>query len=468
MKKKEAIQKKKGMRLMNKSEFRGMGQVFKYTLVQYIKTPSVIVTFIIMMVCAMAVFPFLAMKNGKKVAHVNNIEKVYVINETSIEDPDFSQAIIDEDSLSGITFEYATEDKEELEERIKEDGANEVIICITLDISRGGYILDVLYSDTSDVKYDDASELGQVAGTWLQDYKFSSLSLSEATSDMAFASVDFEIIDANDYMADENVIEGIGDDDFWIVYLSIFIAYMVIALASGLISGKIVEEKSNRIVEYLMTTVRPMALITGKIFAMMVVTLVNCLALAGAGFISSKISSAIWHESASELVGGYFSADTLSRISLPVAILCVAFILIGIMIFGVVAGLFGASVTKMEELQQGMKGYTFMLLISFFLAYGALMVMTSNGTNPFIYFTMFFPLTAPMVMPGAILIGKIGFVAGVISAVIGIVTIVILFWFVSLVYEGVIMSNGSVVTFKSMLSMAKQRLSGKKVQANEK
>ena len=233
------------------------------------------------------------------------------------------------------------------------------------------------------------------------------------------------------------------------------------ALSGGLISGKIVEEKTNRIVEYLMTTVRPMALITGKILAMILVTFINTAVIAICGVISAQISKNVFGKTAGELMGNFVSGDALSNFSAMNIVLCVAIILLGIFIYGIIAGLFGASVTKMEELQQGMRGYTMILLVAFLTSYATLMIMNSKGFNSFVYFTMYFPLTSSMVMPGAIFIGEASLAGALICIALQAVVACLLLWFVSLVYESVIVSNGEVIKFRQMFNLAMQQLKSK-------
>lgn len=449
---------------MNKSEFRGLGNVFRFTLEQYVKTKSYIITLIFMAVFALAIFPFIAIRNGNEAKTENTVEKVYIINESSMENPDFSIATKDDEKYSSVVFEYTEKSEETLKEEIVSSKENAVILVIKLDLELGGFILDISYDGESDVDFTSAKGLGNLLSEWIQQYKIECLGLKDAVIDMVNCDVDFEVFSQGEFDEIESgaAALGIGDSDYWLVYAMIFVSYMVIAMSSGLISSKVVEEKSNRIVEYLMTTVRPLALVGGKILAMIVVTLINCLTVAICGFASSKISNKIWGVGAGSLMKNYLTVESVKSFSVVNITFCIILIILGVLIFGMLAGLFGSTVTKMEELQQGMKGYTMILLISFLMSYAALMIMSAKGFNPFVYATMYFPLTAPMVMPGAILIGKASLVGMILSVVLLLVVAIIFLWFISLVYESVIMTNGSVVTFKQMLSVAKQRLSGKK------
>ena len=132
--------------------------------------------------------------------------------------------------------------------------------------------------------------------------------------------------------------------------------------------------------------------------------------------------------------------------------------MLGIFIYGIIAGLFGASVSKMEELQQGMRGYSMLILVAFLLSYASLMVMQDKGFNAFVWFTVFFPFTSSMVMPGAMCLGEVTILGVIACIVIQIVSALILLWFVSLIYEGVIVATGEPIKIGKMFTMAKQKL----------
>ena len=452
---------------MNKKEFRGLKQVFIYTFSQYIKTPSYIVTLVLMAIAALAVFPFMAKfgNGGTEGESENSIEKVYVINDSGVElDDEALSSSLDADSIyEDVSFEIFEGDEDEtesLKSEITEKGGYDIILSIERDLEMGGFRVEASYDSDGDLSRMNVSSLAEVFADWFYEYKTGSLALNDNVKDMVDGKVNYEIISDIEYLGllegEEN--EAIGQSGFWVVYTAIFVSYMIIAMSSGLISSKIVEEKANRIVEYLMTTVRPMALVTGKILAMMLVTFINCGVIGICAYISSAVSKKLFGKAAGELLINYVDAETLGNISVPMIILAVVIILLGIFIYGIIAGLFGASVSKMEELQQGMRGYSMLILIAFLLSYGALMVMQDKGLNVFVWFTVFCPFTSSMVMPGAMCLGEVS-MAGILACIaIQIVTALVLLWFVSLIYEGVIVATGEPVKFSKMMTMAKQKL----------
>ena len=451
---------------MNKNEFRGLKEVFIYTFSQYVKTKSYIITTIIMAFAALVVFPFMAaFGKGSGSETENKVEKVYVINNSDVvlDDEALTSSLNANDIYDGVSFEIYKgneEETESLKSEIVENSASEVILTIERDLELGGFTVEASYDGDGILSRDNVSDIASVFADWFYDYKTGSLSLKDDVKDIVTGDVSYEIINDYDFL---NEIEGaeteaIGQSGFWVVYTAIFVSYMIIAMSSGLISSKIVEEKANRIVEYLMTTVRPMALITGKIMAMMLVTFINCGVVGICAFISSKVAKNLFGKTGADLLTSYVDAETLSNISADRIVLAIIVIMLGIFIYGIIAGLFGASVSKMEELQQGMRGYSMLILVAFLLSYASLMVMQDKGFNAFVWFTVFFPFTSSMVMPGAMCLGEVTILGVIACIVIQIVSALILLWFVSLIYEGVIVATGEPIKIGKMFTMAKQKL----------
>lgn len=450
---------------MKKSEYAGFAQVFRFTFTQAVRSKSLIITTLIMCLIALIAFPLLNLYNKPDGNYESPVEKVYVINETGMSSLPYSEAFAEEKGYDKVVFEETTKTVEALTKEISEtnsdddntDKVNELVLHLSLDAETGGYLFDFYRDPASEVEVDDVSSMAELLKEWFEKYKVSVLDADEDTLEMVGKVVDYTFLDYEEYLeTDEHEI--ISDADYNVVYAFLFVAYMVIIMAASMVATKVVEEKANRVVEYLMTTVRPMALVLGKVVAMLLVTVGEIALIAICGFASNKLSSmALGIENSTDSLAGFLSAEALKSLSVGNVAVCIAMVGVGILIYGLLAGLFGASVSKMEDLQQGLKAYNFIILISFFAAFAACEMMWTVGINGFVNFTLVFPLTSVFIMPGALLIGKAS-VAMIIAAIaLQIVTAVIVLRIVSLIYESIIVMNGNPVTFKQMIAIARRR-----------
>lgn len=452
---------------MKSSDFRGFKSVFKFTMGQSLKQKSLIVTFVILLLFSLAMPVISKLKNNKKVIMVDTIDKVYLINETNLANIPLSDMAEDYGYMNAIEVIETNDSVEKICEMLEDEEKTgeekkSVLIHATIDPNKGGYVFTAYYSADSKVDSDDLTQFTSDINAWFNVYKASSMDVSDDALELIKKPIKTVIIEYDDYVATEKEAK-ISMTQYNMIYIVLMVFFMVINFASSMVANKIAEEKSNRIVEYLLTTVRPMALIVGKIAATVLIALVQIL-LIGVGLIaSSKVANKLFPaEGPVNSTESFFSLDALKGMNIGTLLLCLLFLFFGVVIFCFISGLFAASVTKMEELQQTLKIYTFILMLSFFAAFASVMIMLIKGVNGYVKFTMILPLTSTLIVPGALLIGQATVAEVVVSLILLAVTAVALLWFVSVVYENVIVSNGGIVSFKTMFSMAKGSLGNKK------
>lgn len=440
--------------IMNRSEYSGFTQVFRFTFIQAWKSNALKITTILLVVLMLLCFPVMSyFQNDGEEEY--NIEKVYVTGNLGINAEEITEGL--ESVYEGKIPEFVETDKtkDELVEQISEEHSNEVIMIA--DINEETYSFEFrFYSDPdSGVSDSETYTLAENVTDWFDEYRLHMLDADEEISEMINKPVSYDVTDISKYSKDDEP-DIISQEDYMIVYVILMVSYMVIIMSSNMVASKVIEEKANRVVEYLMTTVRPMALVTGKIVAMLLSAVIEFGLILGAGLVSSKISEMMFETTTSSVMEKYISMDIIKNISVPNMIACILFFAIGIYMYGLVAGLFGASVSKMEDLQQGTKAYSMIVLIAFLLSLTATEMMWTIGINGFVKAMLLIPFTSVFLIPGAIIIGKVGIVYIIIAVVLQLVTIVIIQKLVSLIYETIIVMNGNPIKPVEMFRIAKQ------------
>ncbi len=462
---------------MKSSEFRGFSQVFRFTLVQALKQKSYIITLIIMVLFSIAVFPVMKLVGNSK-EDDTSIEKVYYINETNLKELSLDKIADEYEYLKDIEFVETTDTVEtvcqKLDEAAANDGAEDnsadksaVLVDAYVDLETGGYIFKVYFSTNSKINEDDANTFSDSLKDWFTEYKISVMDVDEELLKDITTPVSSEVIEYDEFVSMDEV-KIITPSQYNMIYIMLMVFYMVIIMCASLVANKVVEEKANRIVEYLMTNVRPMALMLGKITAMLVAGVGEVLLILISGFASYKISEYIWPSEGPTMIGNLLDFGAIKGLGPVNVAICILIMVVGIFMYGLIAGLFGASVSKMEEVQQGLQIFTMIILVAFFASMIAANLMWSVGINGFVRFVMIFPLTSVMLLPGVIIIGEAGLIEVIISLVLMVATALFILWFISLIYESVIVMNGSIVSVKTMFGMAKDSLKkDKEVLVNE-
>ena len=448
---------------MKSSDFRGMGMVFKFTFLQMFKSKSFIIGFALMRLFAVGLFPVYAIINREDKASKSEIENLYVINESGISNLDYDALTGGDKNYADIKVVETTDSVEELEKKISEKHSNDTILKITFDQSSFSYNLDFSFDDKSDLSFIDTEDFSSYAKEWFDEQKIAATGASAEAIETIRKDINVKVRDTEDYLSEKEV-DIISSDDYSIVYAVIMILYFLVMFVSNVVATKIVEEKANRIVEYLMTNIRPMALITGKVLAGTLAVTIQLVSVLVLGIISKTVTSHITGNDFKNIAGG-MSGRLISMLSVPKVLLIILIIATGVVLYSCLAGLFGATVTKMEEVQQGMKIYTMILVISFIVAIIASELMWTVGINSFVKFTFFFPFTSAMMLPGAIFIDKVSTLTIVISILIMLAVTLLLVYFIALEYEALIVNNSGVVSLKQMISLAR---SAGKAKANRK
>lgn len=193
----------------------------------------------------------------------------------------------------------------------------------------------------------------------------------------------------------------------------------------------VVEEKSTRVVEVLLATIRPRQLLAGKVLGigllglgqLLLIAVVTLTAVVGGGLADLP-------EGAAGAIASAFG-----------------WFLLGFAFYACLFAVAGALVSRQEELQSAVTPLTLLLVLSFFAAFPTL----QDPTGTIARVATYFPPSAPMVLPvrvaqGAISGGEIAASVGVMLAVIGLLVPL-----AGRVYRGAILHTGSRVGLREVL-----------------
>lgn len=181
---------------------------------------------------------------------------------------------------------------------------------------------------------------------------------------------------------------------FLVPYLLAIFLIMTIFSSSGYLLQSVAEEKENRIVEIIISSVRPTELMAGKVLGLGALGLTQVL---------------IWLGSAWGFTGGMATLlAVVGSIGIParVFVLGVVYYLLGYLLYAVLMAGVGALGTTMRESQQLAGIFSFIAVIPYMLA-SFVMV---NPNAPLARVFSFFPLTAPTMMMLRVPMGEVPWV----------------------------------------------------------
>jgi ABC-2 type transport system permease protein len=215
--------------------------------------------------------------------------------------------------------------------------------------------------------------------------------------------------------------EGIAFAASLLLYLQL-IGYGL-AVASG-----VVEEKASRVVELLLATVEPRAIVAGKIIGIGALGLVQLALTAVVGLAAASASGAI------ELEAG--DAGTLAVVLL--------WFLLGYLLWAALFAVAGVIVSRQEDLQASSTALTMLLVVGYLLAFPTL--DDPNGTLAVV--CSLFPLFSPIIMPIRVALGEAG--AGEIAASLALLVlgIALLVPLGARIYERAVLRMGKPMKFR--------------------
>lgn len=173
-----------------------------------------------------------------------------------------------------------------------------------------------------------------------------------------------------------------GDDGFTLVYVFGLILMLSLFWGGGYLMQSVVKEKENRVIEIILSSVKPVPLLLGKIMAMGLASLIQVATLLGAAlFIMTR-------------AGDTFGVLQGFEIDPQALVIAIVYFILGFLLFGSAMAAIGALTSSMRESQNYVTFVTLPAVIPFFFL--TMFAEEPNGT--FATVLSIFPLTSPLSM----------------------------------------------------------------------
>lgn len=222
--------------------------------------------------------------------------------------------------------------------------------------------------------------------------------------------------------------------------------YMFVLSYGAMVMQSVIEEKTNRIVELLVSSVKPFQLMMGKIIGVMLVGLSQLVLWAVMlGVILAVVSEGFGVSVLSPEVKTMLTALT----NLPYVEIGVMFLLMfigGYLLYASFFAATGASINEQEDSNQFVVPVTMITLFGLYAA----MYSIENTDGPLAFWSSLFPLTSPIVMMVRIPFG-VPLWQEVLSVVLLYVTAFLMIWLGGKIYRVGILMYGKKPTMKEIM-----------------
>lgn len=251
--------------------------------------------------------------------------------------------------------------------------------------------------------------------------------------------------------------EYFGTDDFLSVFpiqygFSILVL-MLCVFSSSFIIRSVVDEKASKLVELLMVSVKPLALITGKILAVMVYVFGQFAAMFVCLWLSFFLTPMFLDTTA---VDRALAASPVfsSLLSFDLWTLVVAFVslILGYLTFSILAGLVGVGCSTVEDMEPA----SLSAMIPVLAGYIVSCVSTGFHGGSALFFALC-PIVSVFCAPVSYALGNIGLGTLCLSWILQAVVVFLLARLCAGVYGALILYKGSRIRFKQLFAIAKQQ-----------
>lgn len=225
------------------------------------------------------------------------------------------------------------------------------------------------------------------------------------------------------------------------IYVLFFLLYMVILLYGMNVARSIIEEKTSRVFEILLATIRPEEMMAGKVIGVGSVGLTQVAAWL---LTTILLTTGSWLQA----VTGQSAHISLSA---PQLIYFVIFFLLGYLLYSSIAAALGAMVNSEQELQQ-LNMFLVMPLAGCMFALGPVI---SNPSGPIARFISLIPFCTPLIMYLRISLAPPPMWEIALSILLMVVTIYGILWCASRIYRVGILMYGKRPNFSEIMRWLK-------------
>ena len=219
-----------------------------------------------------------------------------------------------------------------------------------------------------------------------------------------------------------------------IAYGGLVLMYIaVLSYGAWTLTG-VTEEKSNRVVEVLLATVKPWQLLAGKVLGIGLLGLAQFVFTIAAALVAIRIT-------------GVFELPALPIDSM---LMLVLWFLLGFSVYSILFGAAGSLVSRMEDAQTASTPLTMVALIGFFASFQVL----NDPDGLLAVILTFVPLTAPFVVPVRFALESIDPIQLVASVVVTVISIAGLVRFAGRVYAGGLLQFGQRLKWREAFQSA--------------
>lgn len=441
-----------------KDNFRGWTSVYAFTFSQATKGAGfkLVTTLVTLIILGTFVVMNLVVakpdKNNKDEA--SPIQAVYVLDNSGLKPTNYKEMIKQSEDIKFKHIDFIAATEKSSAEVIRAAGANSSETIAAIISAKGtDYELKAVIPEGSNIKKNQAETLLKLMSSAFESNKLMQAGLS---TEQLIAVLKPAVVSYSEVGESTNVITKVIKIAAPMLFS--FIMYFMLLLYGQTISKSVSTEKTSKLMEVLLTSVHPYAMITGKVLAVTSMALLQFVTWLIAVFAGLYGGNAVAHaiypqyeNSAITIIN--FLKDNIGEtaLTLPAVLLAIIFFCLGFLFYCIIAAVTGSMVSKPEDVASTQAVFQIPVIISWLICYfGPLL-----GKEGLTTVARYIPFTAPFTVPADLITGTIGLTEGLISTVILLVFSLLTIILAARIYKGLVLYNGQKLSFKMIGNVLK-------------
>jgi ABC-2 type transport system permease protein len=389
-------------------------------------------------------------------------QKVMIVDRSGLVKPYFQS----EEKVE-YSFADANADIEQLKADFDDLGIDVMVVVSGLDPDNN---VSVTTYSKEPVSLDDKTSISRTVETAVRDYKLKAYDIVGYEDIMAKVKTDVPV-EALTLTNDGGEKEDSVEAYMIMAYIMSFLIYMFTFMFGNMVMRGVIEEKSNRIVEVMVSSVSSFELMMGKIIGVAGVALTQFIiwivltlllvaaggALFGADLLASGAASVPGAAEATDAVAGSVANGILgglASLNLPyLLIFFLVYFLLGYLLYASMFAAVGSAVDNEADTGQLAMPITIPLMLGLFI----MLHTFQHPSSPLSFWASIIPFTSPMVMLARLPFGVVPGWQLALSIFLLLATFVLVTWISARIYRVGILMYGKKATFKDLYKWMKSK-----------
>lgn len=422
--------------------------VFKFSFVQNVKNKTFIILTLVCALMMMIIMPITAyMGSSQSEKRKSSIKRVEIIDDNGfmVNALNLTNKGTKIEAFGNVKFIAIDKDAEEYKKEFNKDKTKLDTLLIHATSNDKGYVLNIYKQEKTKVKDNDIMGFQTVLQSVYKSSRVVSMGIAPEKIALINTPTQTKVKVAGEKERDK-------ESETTVIMMFLFVTVFFIVINGENISTQIVTEKSTKLVEYLLTSIRPLDLVGGKILSAVAISFIQILTMIGSGlasiYVCKKQGIVTSFEGTLNLLN---IKDISGNITFMKVLAILAFLIIGFLFYSIIACCLASTVSKLEDLGNVNMIFSMITLVSIYVIIAVINLGSSNG-QIIDKVCLLIPFTAVYLAPAYVVISKMTTMWILISLVVQCIILLLFAVFASKIYMSLIMYTGKKITFKQMIS----------------